>query len=245
VLAPDLGEAHEARLLAREEQAAARRTFLRSRRNGDGTTDLRIRLADAVHDRLMTYLEAHTNPRRDPTGPGAPDDRRPYEQRLGAAFTTLLEGLDPDRLPLHGGDATTVLVTIDLHQLRSDTGVGMIGDQPVSAGEVRRLACTAGIIPAVLGGPSQVLDLGRTRRLFTGAQRKALAITQPTCRAQGCDIPAAWCEAHHAGTPWASGGRTDLADALLLCSYHHHRAHRPDHHLQRTPDGRVTFHRRT
>ena len=107
-----------------------------------------------------------------------------------------------------------------------------------------RLVCTANILPVVLGGASQVLDAGRTRRLYSPTQRKALAVTQPTCRGDGCDIPAAWCEAHHAAEAWAKGGRTDLADGVLLCSFHHHRAHDPHYEHERMPDGRVQFHRR-
>ena len=110
------------------------------------------------------------------------------------------------------------------------TGLGLAetstGD-PITAAEARRLACTAGILPVVLGGAGEILDLGRTRRLFSPAQRKAMAIRDRDCRAEGCDIPAAWCEAHHANEPWAKGGRTDLADGNLLCSFHHHRAHDP------------------
>ena len=93
-------------------------------------------------------------------------------------------------------------------------------------------------------GAAEVLDLGRTKRLFTPAQRKALAITQPSCRADGCTVPSTWCEAHHAGQPWACGGRTDLNDGMLLCSWHHHRIHDDRYLVQNTPDGRVRFHRR-
>lgn len=262
VLAPDVGEGLEARLLAREEAHAARRTYLTTRRNGDGTTDLRIRVADLVATRLLTYLEAFTSPRRTSPGtptPGTPPDQRPheqrphqqrpheqrpYEQRLGAAFGSFLEAVDPARLPLHGGDATTVLVTVPLETLQTGTGVALVGDQPISAGEARRLACTAAIIPVVLDGASQVLDAGRSRRLYSSAQRRALAITHPTCATEGCDIPAAWCEAHHATQPWSHGGSTDLADGMLLCSYHHHRAH--DHHYEPHRHGNtLTFHRRT
>ncbi|QWF24441.1 13E12 repeat family protein [Nocardioides sp. LMS-CY] len=242
VVAPEVAEGLEARLLEREEASAARRTFLTTRRNGDGTTDLRIRVADLVCDRLLTYLEAFTTPRR---GGATSSDRRPYEQRLGAAFGAFLESVDPGRLPLHGGDATTLVVTVDLEVLRSGTGVAYVGDEPISAGEARRLACTAGILPAVLGGASQVLDLGRLRRLYRGGQRKALGLRYPTCAAEGCDIPAAWCEAHHAGEPWASGGRTDLADGVLHCSFHHHLAHDHRYRTERMPDGSVRFHRRT
>ena len=45
-------------------------------------------------------------------------------------------------------------------------------DQALSAGEARRLACTAGILPAVLGTKSVALDLGRESRLFSESQRR-------------------------------------------------------------------------
>jgi hypothetical protein len=165
---------------------------------------------------------------------------------MGQAFAAFLEAADPTRLPLHGGDATTVLVTIDLETLQSQlAGVGLVGDEPVSAAQARRLACGAQIIPVVLGGKSEVLDLGRSRRLFSPAQRKAMAVRDRRCRAERCEIPAAWCEAHHATHPWTSGGRTDLDDGVLLCSWHHHRAHDPTYDTRRLPNGDVRYRRRT
>ncbi|WP_193609024.1 DUF222 domain-containing protein [Nocardioides lijunqiniae] len=243
VVAPEASDGLEARLLEQAEARARRRTFLRTRRNGDGTTDLHLRVSDAVSDRLLTYLHAFAAPRRERES--APDDRQPHDQRMGEAFGAFLESVDPDRTPLHGGDATTVMVHIDLETLQREHGVALIGEEPISAGEARRLACTAGIVPVVLGGESQVLDLGRARRLYSPAQRKALAVRQRSCRAEGCDIPAPWCEAHHGGDPWSRGGRTDLADADLLCSFHHHVAHDHRYRVDRLPDGGVRFHRRT
>ena len=251
-------------MLAAERRASAA-TRLTLHVRGDGSVDLRARIPEATAARLQTYLEAFTAPRRAATaGSGAGTDwatpgtadasvvdetdgrRVPAEQRRGQAFCALLEAVDPDRLPRHGGTATTVVVTIPYDGLASKTGVGVLGDGTrTSASEVRRLACGAGILPAVLDGDSEVLDLGRTRRLFTSAQRKALAITQPTCRADGCTVPSTWCEAHHAGDPWCRGGRTDLADGMLLCSWHHHRIHDDRYLVQNTPDGGVRFHRRT
>ena len=113
----------------------------------------------------------------------------------------------------------------------------------VVAAEARRLACTANLVPVVRGGTSEVLDVGRARRLFTAAQRRALGVRDGHCRAEGCDIPAAWCEAHHL-IPWSEGGRTDLDNAILLCSHHHHRAHDDRYLHDRLPDGDVRFHRR-
>ncbi|WP_343907577.1 HNH endonuclease signature motif containing protein, partial [Nocardioides aquiterrae] len=248
VVAPQVAEDIEGRLLAQEEAHAADNVFVRVRRRGDGTTDLHIRTDHATADRFLTYLHAYTSPRRaddQPDSAGPVEDRRPYDQRLGAAFAAFLEAIDPQRLPLHGGDATTVIITVGLDQLRNQLGVAHLADEPITAAHARRLACTASILPAVLDGKSTVLDLGRTRRLFSPAQRKALAIRYPVCAADGCDIPAPWCEAHHAGHPWATGGHTDLADGVLLCSFHHHRAHDTRHRTDRMPDGSVRFTRRT
>jgi hypothetical protein len=240
-VAPEVYEAQEAKALAREEARARKRTSLFTRRIGDGTTKISIRVPDAVAARLLTYLEAFSSPR----GQARLGEKVPAFQRLGHAFCAFLEACDPDRMPLHGGDATTVLVTISLAELRQALGVGEQGaDDRLSAGEVRRLACTAGIIPVVLGGKSEPLDLGRTARLFNTPQRKAMAVRDKTCRAEGCEIPAAWCEAHHFRQPWSDGGKTDLADGKLLCSWHHHRAHDDRYLHTELPNGDVRFHRR-
>lgn len=248
VVAPELAEEQERQALEAEEANAARKTYLVGIRQGDGTTRVRGNLPDATWDRLTTYLEAHTSPRQPGEERENPDDRRPYEMRLGSAFVTFLEHVDPKRLPLHGGDATTVMVTIDhatLAEQLGSAGVGLIGDQPISAAAVRRLACTANIVPAVLGGKGEVLDLGRARRLFTRAQRKALRLKHRRCRAKGCRVKAAWTEAHHLRQPWAEGGATDLDNATLLCCFHHHKAHDPRYETRIHPDGDITFHRRT
>jgi hypothetical protein len=247
VVAPEVADAEEARRLSDEERRAQEKTRLSLRRLGDGTTRLSGRLPDAAAARLRTYVEAFTSPRREHPDAQLPlADRMPYPRRLGLGFCALLENVDPTRLPEHGGDATTVLVTVTLDQLRSELGAaGIVGDDVrLTGSEVRRLACTAGIVPAVLGGSSEILDLGRTQRLYSPAQRKAMRLRDRRCRAEGCTIPAAWCEAHHLRS-WATGGRTDLADGILLCSHHHHRAHDARYATDRLPNGDVRFTRRT
>ncbi|MEO5651206.1 MAG: HNH endonuclease signature motif containing protein, partial [Marmoricola sp.] len=113
-----------------------------------------------------------------------------------------------------------------------------------SATEARRLACAAGIIPVVLGGAGQVLDVGRRRRFHTGAQRIAMAVRDHGCTAQGCDRPPAMCHAHH-DRPWSQGGNTDLKTGRLLRGHHHRRIHDPAYTSTHHPNGKVTFHRRT
>jgi hypothetical protein len=89
---------------------------------------------------------------------------------------------------------------------------------------VARLACDATIHHAVVNGVGQVLNLGRTERLFNRAQRRALAARDKGCRVPGCGMPASWCEAHHIN-PWDDGGPTDIDWGILVCVYHHHEIH--------------------
>ncbi|GAA4408743.1 hypothetical protein GCM10023168_26560 [Fodinibacter luteus] len=148
-----------------------------------------------------------------------------WAQRQGQAFVELLEHLDTERL--NGKVAATVVVTIDHDRLIESLGAAHLDTgHDLSASEARRLACSAGILPAVLGGTSLPLDLGRVNRFFSEAQRVALATTYEECAAEGCDRPYAWCELHHED-PWAKGGRTDLHLAVPLCGFHHRRAHDP------------------
>ena len=85
---------------------------------------------------------------------------------------------------------------------------------------VRRLACDAAIIPAVLGSEGEVLDLGRQVRLFTGSQVRRLWLRDGCCSFPGCDMPAQWADAHHL-VHWADGGGTGVDNGALLCERHH------------------------
>lgn len=247
---PETYDDQERQHLEAELARAQAETRLALHSRGDGTVDLVGRLPMAVGARLKTYLEGFASPRREGSGflllDAATGAKISHERRMGEAFCALLESIDPTALPLHGGTPTQVVVTIELDQLKSGLGVGVLADgTPITAGQARRMACNAGIVPAVLGGKSEVLDLGRTRRLFNGAQRKALAVQHRECQAEACTIPATWCEAHHAGDPWSRGGKTDLAEAKLLCSWHHHRAHDEAYSVKHLPNGDVRFHKRT
>lgn len=224
IVAPQIAEEAERRRLEAEQARARATTRLDFRRRGDGSTDIHARVPDATAARLRAYLDSFSSPRHDASSSGAAEaavglvdpatgKRLPADRIRGIAFCAFLEAADPDRMPLHGGDATTCIVTMDLRDLQAGTGAATLSDGTrVGAGEFRRLACTAGIIPAVLGGRSEVLDLGRARRFFSRAQRKALAIEHPHCRTEGCTVPATWCEAHHVTQPWGQGGATNLVE---------------------------------
>lgn len=254
VVAPGVAEDQERKALEAEERRARDRMRIVVRDLGNGLSRALVDLPTVSMDLWVTQLHAFASPRRDHLeAAGVPEvERRDpetgirigYPQRLAQAFCTMLERLPSGVLPAHGGDATTLVVTIDHQWLAAGLGAARLSTGGMlSVGETRRLACNAGIVPMVLGGESQPLDVGRRRRFFQPAQRKAMAVRDQRCRAAGCDVPAAWCEAHHL-KPWSVGGRTDLADGILLCGFHHHRAHDRRYDQSRLPGGDVRFNRR-
>ncbi len=141
--------------------------------------------------------------RRRPAGP-VPAGRQPH----------------PDR----GWGETHVTVTIDWETLRG-AGTATLGSGvPVTAETARRLACDATLIPAVLGGAGEPLDLGRAARLVSTAQRRALVLRDHGCRFPGCDRPLQWTDAHHL-VPWANDDPTNLDNLVSLCRWHHSAVH--------------------
>ncbi len=77
----------------------------------------------------------------------------------------------------------------------------------------------------VFDTPSRVIDVGETRRLFTGALRRAIEVRDRECFEDSCDVPAEWCEVDHI-EPWAAGGRTTEANGRLACGFHNRARHR-------------------
>ncbi|WP_232421865.1 HNH endonuclease signature motif containing protein [Nocardioides sp. Iso805N] len=241
IVAPEIAEAAEAEAIRRLEEAAHAKATLTISDHGNGMTRIHALIPEAVGERLHTLLEAFAQPR---VAALETDGKvRPRNRLFADAFAQLLECVPGDGVPAHGGDTTAVIVTIPIEYLHSELGIAQLGDTNVPAGEARRLACTAAIIPYVLGGQSEPLDLGRARRLFSPAQHKALKIRDRHCRAEGCTVPATWCDAHHEN-PWSRGGPTDLTNAALLCGHHHRKAHDPTYETIRLPSGDYRYRRK-
>ena len=116
--------------------------------------------------------------------------------------------------------------------------MGATGDgTDLPPGTLRRLACDAEILPAVLNGHSEVLDVGRTRRLVTPAQWTALVVRDRHCTFPACTRPPVMCHAHHL-THWADGGDTSLDNLALLCGRHHRVIHHTPWQIRLNPHDR-------
>ncbi len=236
VVAPEVGEAQLAAQLEAEERAAEKAARLTLTDDGHGKTYGRFTLPTWQADLLRTALHALASPRRGNSG-ATPEG-------MGTAFGDYLQRYPVDRLPDAGGLCATIVVTMDYTTLLGGLKAAQLDTGTlISPSLARRLACQAGIIPVVLGGDSQVLDVGRKRRFHSETQRIALVTRDRGCTTLGCDRPAAWCEAHHE-TPWSHGGGTSVERGRLLCSRHHHLAHHPGFEVTNHPGRKVSFTKR-
>jgi hypothetical protein len=215
----DAVEAGEADALARAEERAARAMDLALTPDGEGGAWLRGRLDPEGTAVLRAALDPLAAPR--PTAADGPDPRPAGRRRAEALVDVCRAALAAGGLPESGGDRPQMVVTVPLATLGAGIGAATLEDgTPISPAAARRLACDAQIVPAVLGSRGEPLDVGRSRRLFTGPLRRALVLRDRGCAFPGCDRPPRWCEAHHI-VPWALGGATAVTNGVLLCGHHH------------------------
>ncbi|VXB20887.1 HNH endonuclease signature motif containing protein [Aeromicrobium sp. 9AM] len=208
----------------------------------DGTWRFGGRLPSLHGEMLKSALDAIAAPRRRHlTAEQERDqDELTYPQRMGRAFAHLIEQLPTDKLPTTGGTPAVITVNIDLEDLKKKIGAATLTTGTrISSGELRRLACTQGILPMVFNGGSLPIDMGRSKRLFTPAQRIAIANRDLGCITPGCEAPPGWCEGHHWKDDWANGSTTNIDDGALLCSRHHHQAHDENWQFRQATDGHI------
>ncbi len=230
VLCPDTVEDRLGQQLSRQEARARRDRFFDWRHTGDGSVRFRGQLPAAEGENAAAVIQAYAKP-----GTGIEETTDPQAEvssagrRRADAFVAMIADVQARRLPPSvSGDRPRAVITVQYDDLVAGVrGATLVGSgELVSPGAARRLACSGELLPAVLGGPSAVLDVARPVRLFTGLLRQALNVRDGGCVFPGCATPPAGCDAHHV-QPWWSGGQTRLGNGVLLCP-HHHRLVEPD-----------------
>jgi hypothetical protein len=175
------------------------------------------------------------------------DDTRTGGQRLADGLVTIAEvAMHSGGLPEHGGEKPQVIVTIPWPSLQAVNGAVLNGADglasmnglPVTPETARMVACDAEILPAVLGGDGEVLDLGRRQAIWSPAQRRALRLQETGCRFIGCQAGLERCRIHHI-QHWAHGGKTDLANAVHLCKFHHWLVHHSNWQISKDRHNKV------
>ncbi len=232
VIDPDHTDALLERRLEQEEQAARRNRELHLHHDGMGSTLIKGRMPAAEGEKLAALLDSlvdkHKTDEPPPCGSycagpscGLCGGRPSRAMRRADALMELAQAYaDANHSAARGSDRARINVTVDLDTLRRGIGCTETTAGPMSAQQLRLLACDAEIIPMVLGGFGVPLDVGQLRRFFDGELRAALVARDAGCIFPGCDQPARRCDAHHIRPFWW-GGPTSLDNGVLLCPHHH------------------------
>jgi hypothetical protein len=159
-------------------------------------------------------------------------DYRDQEQRNADALVELCSG---------GGSQAQIQITSSFETLLALAGAPaaeMEHSLPVSSKTIERLACDSSIARVLLNSESQVIDVGRSKRVVSEPGRRALVARDGHCKWPDCDRPASRSAAHHL-VHWIHGGTTDLDNLILLCHRHHRLVHEGNWQLVRGDDGRI------
>ncbi|GAC67448.1 HNH endonuclease [Gordonia soli] len=185
-------------------------------RTSDGRLSLHADIDMVVGEKVLAALDALSAPRSEPDGSR---DSRPAGRRRADALETVFD------LAARAGDGTVtapkvqVALTIPT-AAPSRSSLLFLG--AVSESTAVALACDAVISAMTVDEETVPVDVGRERRLFTAAQRKALYQRDGCC--VKCGAPASWTQAHHI-VHWAAGGTTSLDNGCLLCPACHDDIH--------------------
>ena len=228
-IAPEVAEAAEAKALAdMERRAHAARGFTIS-----PVRDGRCRVSGHLTAEDAAIVTAALDPL---CKPNAEDTRIPAQRRADALVEVCQLAHRAGDPPGSGGTRPIIVVMVryeDLHTAHAiatlDTG------QQLTAGQLRRWACDAHILPTVLDGASVTLDAGRTSRYTTTPIRRAAIIRDRGCAFPGCDRPPKWCDMHHI-VSWIDDGPTCLDNLVLLCRFHHQLIHNTGWEVRLGPD---------
>ncbi|HEY2699645.1 MAG TPA: DUF222 domain-containing protein [Pseudonocardiaceae bacterium] len=195
-------------------------------RNGE------VRFTGHLGPEAGTLLVGLLSPLAKPRSVDGVPDLRGVGERHGDAFAELLQLIaNAAAAPIDGGERPHLTLTMSLQDLRAQIGHAQLGGVAdlgsLTARQARRLACDAKVLPIVLDGDSQPLDVGRAKRTAPSGVRKALVWRDGGCSFPTCDRPSEWCDAHHVES-WLDGGPTTVANMTLLCRRHHTLIHRSE-----------------
>jgi len=250
-----LDAAAEADRISRQRSASNVRQWV-DRPTGMGHTHLE--LDPERHAALWTTIEAHLASVRQRDG----NSGRPFGELQVEAILELVSSGGSSATSGTGAGSSgrripEIEVLIDWQTLaegvHDSTVCETVDGIPLPVQTVQRLCCEADVLPVVLRSTGEVLHVGRTARVATRAQRRALAALHRTCAHPHCSAAFSHCQIHHV-VPWEQGGRTDLDNLIPLCTKHHHLVHEGgwllELHDDRTitltrPDGTRSFSGRT
>ncbi|WP_111510064.1 HNH endonuclease signature motif containing protein [Mycobacterium kyogaense] len=215
-----------------DAERVRKRSLTKSRQGQDAMTQWRANLtpeAAAVWEAIFAKYAAPGMCNPDDPEPcisGTPtqeqidNDHRSLAQRQHDALVAVGRiALMSGELGQLNGLPVTVIVRTTLQDLESRAGIGTTGGGtrlPIK--DVIRMGSHASHYLAVFDrATGSALDLFRTRRVASAAQRIMLIAREGGCTKPGCPVGAYGCQVHHVTADWAEGGLTNIDDLGLAC----------------------------
>lgn len=239
--ARELRDELDKRGVAAREKALYDQRHVRVRRRPDGSVGGSFLLGPEDGELVLGAFDHILSARRggprftDPYEAAAAEklmaDPRTNDQLAADAFVAMVRlAIDADPGTLFGKHRPGVRVIVTESSLqRRGHGYLESSQEPVSFETIERHLCDTGSL-GIRFENGQPLELGRTKRNFSGAQRTALAARDGGCMSEACDRPPSQCESHHINEWDQDGGKTDVRDGVLLCRFHHMFVH--NNHLR-------------
>ncbi|MGH3567422.1 MAG: DUF222 domain-containing protein [Pseudonocardia sp.] len=193
-------------------------TLQPNRGRGGGT--LKGRFDDAaLYDAIASVIDAKAKPLT------ADDERSPAQRQAEALAEVCGYVLDHGDVPERGGRRPHLNVIIRLEDLENRACSAMLDfGGTLTPESLRMLACDCAVIPIVMNGKGQPLDVGRITRTIPDGLRRAVVARDLGCAYPGCNRPPSWCEVHHI-LEWENDGETKLDNCAMLCRVHHRLLH--------------------
>ncbi|WP_235632375.1 HNH endonuclease signature motif containing protein [Mycolicibacterium rutilum] len=214
---------------------ARKRAVTKSKQGADGMVELRARLTPEAWAGLEVLFAKYAAPGMcnpddpEPCTSGTPtqaqidNDHRSLAQRQHDALIALTRiALMSGELGQLNGLPVSIIIRTTLQELESRAGVATTGGGTrMPLPDVIRLAGHANHYLAVFDrATGSALDLYRSKRVASPAQRIMLISRDGGCTKPSCPVGAYGSQVHHVSTDWAQGGNTNIDELGLACRPH-------------------------
>ncbi|MDQ0645189.1 HNH endonuclease signature motif containing protein [Microbacterium murale] len=163
-------------------------------------------------------------PHKAASPPAGGADLRTHAQKRHDAFATvLMVAAASGGMPMLGGAAPTLVVSVTAEDFAHRTGRAKVegAGYDVPLGAADHAGCAGGVQRVLFDDKGAIVGISTSARLFNATQRRAIVLRDRECLIPGCHIPAEWCEIHHV-QEHAQDGPTHTSNGVPLC-WHHHR----------------------
>lgn len=164
-----------------------------------------------------------------------PSAREWIYERFAGLVTTI------DKQRTAAGAPYALVINATAEDLATGTGHGTTGaDNPIPIKELMRNGLNGSLFFHLMSDRAKTMQVATEQRFANRKQLAVITARDRGCTFPGCDAPPGWCDANHV-FPWSLGGKTEINNLALLCSYHHHLLDRTDWDTVMLFDGRPAY----